>query len=204
MKTHSTKALWLSVGVALGLHALLFVVMWNDENKTIHTESDTHTIEVKLLAKAQPQRTSTDSNPQPHATTQQTKPLTNQNTPPAQTRPEKTTISTDSKTTPQKSQLASSSLNNSNALYKLLYHAINQQKHYPLAALRMHQQGTVRVTFKLFHNGNVDELAILQSSGYHSLDNAALRAIKRIQPFYPAAEHIASVKGFQLDIIFQL
>jgi len=204
MKTHTTKALWLSVGVALGLHALLFVVMWNDENKPVHTSSNTHTIEVKLLADAGPQQKSKASAPQSRAASKQSTTPTNRNTQTTRTQAEEKPPSTESNNETQTSPLAKTAPTDSEALYELLYHAINQQKHYPLAALRMHQQGKVRVTFKLFNNGNVDELAILQSSGYHSLDNAALLAIKRIQPFHPAVEHIASFKGFQLDIIFQL
>lgn len=202
MNRATTKAIWLSVGASLGLHVLLFVVWFNNDSEIMQVDNTTHTINIQLLATTKQtisankktstsKAISTNNLNKPKQVTQQ------------QAKQKKSSQTTGTKNTSE--QLAAASLSkNYDALHNLLNSAINQHKHYPLAALRLHQQGTVRISFKLLNNGNLDNLEIAQSSGYHSLDNAALLAVKRIQPFHPAADYIASAKDFQLDILFQL
>ena len=89
-------------------------------------------------------------------------------------------------------------------LQRLLLAEINLHKHYPLSALRMGQQGTARVGFRLRKNGYIDALAVLRSSGHESLDRAALSAINDIQPFTPADRLLTKAADMQIDIVFQL
>jgi len=93
---------------------------------------------------------------------------------------------------------------NLSELQQLLLAEINLHKHYPLSALRMGQQGTARVGFRLRKNGYIDALAVLHSSGHESLDRAALSAIDNIQPFAPADRLLTKTADLQIDIVFQL
>jgi len=93
---------------------------------------------------------------------------------------------------------------NLSELQRLLLAEINLHKHYPLSALRMGQQGTARVGFRLRRNGYIDALAVLRSSGHESLDRAALSAIHNIQPFAPADRLLTKTADLQIDIVFQL
>lgn len=93
---------------------------------------------------------------------------------------------------------------NLSELQRLLLAEINLHKHYPLSALRMGQQGTARVGFRLRKNGYIDALAVLRSSGHDALDRAALSAINNIQPFAPAGRLLTTTADLQIDIVFQL
>ena len=203
MKARTTKKFWLSTGLALGLHAMIFLVWPVHDSKYFNKPSETHHIEISLAEKKQHEvvKRNPETNREiasvskPEIARQQTtlqKAETSQTSKPSTTEDRKPTEPTHT------------NRQDKHALYKLLYSAINQQKHYPVSALRMKQQGKVRVSFRLFNNGNLDDVRVSHSSGYHSLDNAALLAVKRIQPFLPAKKYIARVRGFQLDIIFQL
>ena len=168
----------------------------------MQVDNTPHTINIQLLATAKQstpanKRTSAAKASSENNLNKQKKKIRQQSKQKKSTPVEKTKNTT--------GQLAATSQKkNFDILHNLLNNAINQHKHYPLAALRLHQQGKVRISFKLLNNGNVDNLEIAQSSGYHSLDNAALLAVKKIQPFHPAADYIASAKDFKLDILFQL
>jgi len=89
-------------------------------------------------------------------------------------------------------------------LQRLLLTKIDQHKHYPLSAIRLKQEGATRIGFRLRKSGHIDKLAIMRSSGYRTLDQAALSAINEIQPFKPADRFIRDVASLQIEIIFQL
>ena len=89
-------------------------------------------------------------------------------------------------------------------LQRLLHTAIDRYKFYPLSARRLRQEGTARVAFRLFVDGRIESLNIIHTSGYHSLDNAALSAVQRIQPFTPAKQYLASPEDFKVDVMFRL
>lgn len=202
MKKATTKTFWSAAGISLGLHAMLFVAWLNNPDfiqseKIVHNH---HNIDIRLIAENDSQKTSiTNSKPEEPVKKTASQVPSRQLAKEPRQKPG-TTVNT-SKTS---ISAARSDKKDSDELYKLLYSAINQQKYYPVAALRLRQQGKVRVSFNLFNNGNLDNIVIARSSGYHSLDSAALLAVKRIQPFRPAAEYIASVQDFELDIIFRL
>lgn len=198
MHSPTTKVIWLSVGASLGLHILLFVAWFNNDSEIMQVDNTSHTINIHLLAIA---KQSTPANKK----TSTVKAVSKNNLNKQKKIIRQQAKQKKSKTENTTGQLAAASqAKNFDVLHNLLNNAINQHKHYPLAALRLHQQGKVRISFKLLNNGNLDNLEIAQSSGYHSLDSAALLAVKKIQPFRPAADYIASAKDFKLDILFQL
>jgi len=50
---------------------------------------------------------------------------------------------------------------------------------YPMEARLRHEQGTVRLKVKIGPKGNVEQVQVLQSSGYKALDDAAINAVQR-------------------------
>jgi len=61
--------------------------------------------------------------------------------------------------------------------------AIDRQLVYPLGARRMGWTGRVVVAFELDERGQVSQLTILKSSGFRSLDNAAIEGVRQAAPF---------------------
>ncbi len=57
--------------------------------------------------------------------------------------------------------------------------------HYPKEAIIRREYGTLNVIFTISKNGELEDLKILQSSGYDSLDNEAKRAIKVASLYHP-------------------
>ncbi len=60
---------------------------------------------------------------------------------------------------------------------------IEHQKYYPRMAKRLSHEGVVHLKLVIAANGSIAELKLLMSSGYSSLDNAALEAVKKAAPF---------------------
>ncbi|CAI3937636.1 Periplasmic protein TonB [Commensalibacter communis] len=54
-------------------------------------------------------------------------------------------------------------------------------KEYPMAARRRHEEGTVRVGYQLLPDGQIQHVEILESSGFSSLDRAAMNAVQAIK-----------------------
>ncbi len=63
--------------------------------------------------------------------------------------------------------------------------AINRNKFYPRASRRRAEEGRVVVNFVIQRNGELSDLAIVESSGYKRLDEAALKTLRRTTPFKP-------------------
>lgn len=64
-------------------------------------------------------------------------------------------------------------------------------RYYPRSAYRMHKQGTVIIQFRLKHDGLIDSIRLLKSSGNKALDKAALNAPKRLGKYQPPPDKIA-------------
>jgi periplasmic protein TonB len=56
---------------------------------------------------------------------------------------------------------------------------------YPSQAVRLKQEGSVKVTFRLKHNGEVEDIRVVGSSGYDILDNDALKLIQKSAEYFP-------------------
>lgn len=89
-------------------------------------------------------------------------------------------------------------------LRKFVYEAINRQKHYPYMARRQHREGLVKLNFVMHPNGNVTDIAIVESSRFHLLDKAAMQAVESISPFHLATEHLTMQQQYDVGIDFRL
>ncbi len=66
---------------------------------------------------------------------------------------------------------------------------IERHKRYPRAALRRGQQGTCVVRVEVDRSGTLERVEVVRSSGFRSLDRAAVDTFrKRIRRFPPAPE----------------
>ncbi|HRK98682.1 MAG TPA: energy transducer TonB [Alphaproteobacteria bacterium] len=60
---------------------------------------------------------------------------------------------------------------------------INAFKFYPKSAIRRHEEGDVVLSFVLERDGAAQDIRIVKTSYSHSLDRAAVDAVKRASPF---------------------
>jgi TonB family protein len=58
--------------------------------------------------------------------------------------------------------------------------------YYPDSARRTHHEGTTTVAFIVEANGNIEDVSIIESSGHHDLDQAAINAFKQLHFERPA------------------
>ena len=56
---------------------------------------------------------------------------------------------------------------------------------YPTQALRLKQEGVVKVSFRLKSNGEVEDIAIISGSGYEILDDNARELIQKTAQYFP-------------------
>jgi protein TonB len=196
---------------SLLLHALGLALGWSLLARPLaqHTPNPQPHMQVSLVTPtAAPviQTPRRQSSPKP--TTQNTTTHKPQHSPRVAPAPRK--IITHTKATPgPKKTAAASPAETANDLRKqqfnqILHQAIDQQKHYPLAALRMRQQGTARVRFRLLEDGRVEDVTLLQTSGFQSLDHSALHAVQSIAPFAPARQYLSNDEQFYVDIVFRI
>ncbi|HEX5622853.1 MAG TPA: TonB family protein [Sulfuricurvum sp.] len=57
--------------------------------------------------------------------------------------------------------------------------------HYPKNAQRLKMQGEVRISFRLEQDGSVEDVEVIQSSGFELLDEDARSLIKKTAPQFP-------------------
>ncbi len=62
---------------------------------------------------------------------------------------------------------------------------IDRRKFYPQISRRRGEEGTVVVSFVIDKRGGLNDMAVVESSGHHRLDQAALKTLKRVSPFKP-------------------
>lgn len=79
---------------------------------------------------------------------------------------------------------------------------ISQHRRYPKRAIRMQQEGVVRIAFKINAVGEFGGIRLLESSGYSALDNAALSAISGLKRFKPLPDEL-SVTLLELSLPIQ-
>jgi len=79
------------------------------------------------------------------------------------------------------------------------------QMDYPSIAVRLGQHGTTRVTVQVDSEGHPSNVAITNSSGYDSLDRAAIKCVQDHWHFKPAMENGRPVSSTVVrDILWQL
>ena len=89
-------------------------------------------------------------------------------------------------------------------LINLLHAAIQAQQQYPHNALIQKQTGTVTVSFILFPDGQITSIKIMQSSGFESLDEAAVNAVKNAAPIKEVSSYLTTAKNFNISLHFSL
>jgi len=60
---------------------------------------------------------------------------------------------------------------------------LEQYKYYPMSARRRGIEGAVDVSFRLNADGRAEQMQLVSGSGYSILDDAALRTVRRAEPF---------------------
>ncbi|HEJ9508043.1 TPA: energy transducer TonB [Proteus mirabilis] len=89
-----------------------------------------------------------------------------------------------------------------NHYISLLRREIERHKRYPAQARRMQDEGLVVVRFSLTNEGYISSVALEQTSGVASLDNAALAAVKRVKPIGPKPNNLSD--PLTISLKFQL
>lgn len=83
-------------------------------------------------------------------------------------------------------------------------HLNNPAPSYPMLSRRLREEGTVLLELLIEADGQISELAVLQSSGFPRLDQAALEAVKQWR-FEPARQGDTAIAyRYQQPITFQL
>ncbi|MBI4411931.1 MAG: energy transducer TonB [Deltaproteobacteria bacterium] len=73
--------------------------------------------------------------------------------------------------------------NKSPDILALIRQKIMQAKSYPLAARRRGIEGTVKIRFRIAKDGNLEQVAVVLSSGSDLLDQEAVATVKRALPY---------------------
>lgn len=82
---------------------------------------------------------------------------------------------------------------------------IRQNRFYPAACRRLGEQGRVVIGFVIQRDGRLDDIRVVQSSGYERLDNAARQAVERASPTSPLpASFPSNNRAVQVPVDFVL
>lgn len=82
----------------------------------------------------------------------------------------------------------SSSSSSGDERFAKMQNAIKKHQKYPKKATKMRQQGVVEVSFFFKTNGTVTDVKVVKSSGFETLDEAAMDAIKKACKDFPILE----------------
>lgn len=102
------------------------------------------------------------------------------------------------------SQAASVNTKPSPQLLRALRAAVENHKRYPMIARRSRRQGESVIGLRLHPDGSLDQVSVVQGSGYRPLDKAALKAVRAIEPFRVAQEHLQAPMNLKLTVVFRL
>lgn len=95
--------------------------------------------------------------------------------------------------------------NNNEKIKTLLNKAISKYFYYPKSARRKNRQGKVILAFVINNNGLIEHVRVDTSSGYAVLDEAAIKAFKKVEVSESLANIIMGVgKEYTLPIIYKL
>ncbi|WP_169752716.1 energy transducer TonB [Campylobacter mucosalis] len=78
--------------------------------------------------------------------------------------------------------------------YIKIKQALAKHQKYPNNALKLNQQGVVKVSFKLHRDGSVSDIKIIDSSNFSLLDNGAIDTIKKATKDFPRLDNDVVVK----------
>lgn len=88
----------------------------------------------------------------------------------------------------------------SRADFNYLLLCIKRKLIYPEASRRNREEGSTRISFMVKRDGSVEQVSVVSSSGFDSLDRAAVDAVRRASPFPrgPAAAKVVIPINFKL------
>ena len=78
---------------------------------------------------------------------------------------------------------------------------VEQNKEYPYMALKRGQTGTVTVFVRIAENGDLSAVKVVNSSGIKSLDDSAVKAVKKSCPFI---HHVRQTLEMEIPIHYEL
>jgi protein TonB len=81
-----------------------------------------------------------------------------------------------------------------------------EQSYYPVIALRLNETGTTTVAVHIDADGSVESAVLVDSSGYDSLDQAAIRCIQSTWRYKPAMQNgqrVATVKRYAIEWVMK-
>lgn len=82
---------------------------------------------------------------------------------------------------------------------------VNSVKQYPVVARKFGQQGAVVLAFEIAKNGDIGDVAVAESSGFGTLNNSAVRSVRKCAPFPPLPDYVSSSSlPLKLRIEYQL
>ena len=82
---------------------------------------------------------------------------------------------------------------------------IEQARRYPLWAKKQGFEGVVSLKFAILPNGTTENIKTLSSSGYETLDQAAVQAIKTVGHFPPIPDGMRTTQiQMEVAIVFKL
>ncbi len=84
----------------------------------------------------------------------------------------------------------------------ILHNLIQQHQTYPQVADPAASSNTVKVTFKIYPDGRIRQIAIAKSSGYAVLDEAAVQAVRDISPVKQARQYIKQPLWMAVKVSF--
>lgn len=81
---------------------------------------------------------------------------------------------------------------------------INNYKRYPRIARRLHHQGIVVPKLVIKRSGELEQVVIVQSSGFATLDQGALELIRSLAPFKPLPDFMPDLYQVNIPIKYSL
>jgi len=81
---------------------------------------------------------------------------------------------------------------------------IEAEKHYPSFARKLLQEGTVVINITIGTDGGLIASELVRSSGYSTLDKAALKAVRKATPFPPPSSYGLGRMSIDVPLVFKL
>jgi periplasmic protein TonB len=83
--------------------------------------------------------------------------------------------------------------------------AIERERQYPRLAVRQRLEGDVLVAFRVWADGRMERIRVLESSGHALLDDAALTAVRRVRQAEPLPADVpGEFRDFEILLEFRL
>lgn len=89
-------------------------------------------------------------------------------------------------------------------ILSLLHTAIAAKQVYPESASELEQTGTVGIKFLIFPDGHLENINVTHTSGFSSLDQAAINAVRASSPITSVHRYLTQAEIYSVDIVFQL